>query len=171
MVIVVCMEERRGMLFNKRRVSRDTVVYQDLLNSCPQKLWMNRYSSPLFSQFPQERLGIAEDFLQQAAAGDWCFVENQRLQPYEPVIEAVVIYQWNRRYPADFYFDLDLTSGSYSRRKNLPVLPMKKLQKNFTGDRLYETEAITNYLDGDTYFLPAGSDGLFRCAGNCSQGR
>ena len=62
MVIVVCMEERRGMLFNKRRVSRDTVVYQDLLNSCPQKLWMNRYSSPLFSQFPQERLGIAEDF-------------------------------------------------------------------------------------------------------------
>lgn len=129
MVIVVCMEERRGMLFNKRRVSRDVVVYQDLLNSCPQKLWMNRYSSPLFSQFPQERLGIAEDFLQQAAAGDWCFVENQRLQPYEPVIEAVVIYQWNRRYPADFYFDLDLTQWKLQSSEEFAGTSHEKITK------------------------------------------
>ncbi len=129
MVIVVCMEERRGMLFNKRRVSRDAVVYQDLLNSCPQKLWMNRYSSPLFSQFPQERLRIAEDFLQQAATGDWCFVENQCLQSYEPVIEAVVIYQWNRRYPADFYFDLDLTQWKLQSSKEFAGASHEKITK------------------------------------------
>lgn len=129
MVIVVCMEERRGMLFNKRRVSRDAAVYQDLLNSCPQKLWMNRDSAPLFSQLPQERIRIAEDFLQQAAAGDWCFVENQRLQPYMPAIEAVVIYWWNRRYPADFYFDLDLSQWELQSSEEFAGTSHEKITK------------------------------------------
>lgn len=109
MVIVVCIELRRGMLFQNRRLSRDRAVCQDLLERCPQRLWMNSYSSSLFAQLPQEKISVAEDFLQRAAGGDWCFVEDQPLQPYESAIEGLVVYQWNRRYPADRYLDLDLS--------------------------------------------------------------
>lgn len=129
MVIVVCMEKQRGMLFNERRVSKDAAVFKDLMNSYPQKLWINHYSSPLFNQFPQERLKIAEDFLQQAAEGDWCFVENQHVQPYESAIEAVVVYQWNRRYPADFYFDLDLTQWKLQSSEEFVGTSHEKITK------------------------------------------
>lgn len=108
MVIVVCVELRRGMLFQNRRLSRDRAVCQDMLEHCPQRLWMNGYSGGLFGQLPQENICVAEDFLQRAAQGDWCFVEDQPLQPYEAAIEGLVVYQWNRRYPADRYLDLDL---------------------------------------------------------------
>ncbi len=116
MVIAVCIELRRGMLFQNRRLSRDSAVCQDLLEHCPQRLWMNRYSSSLFEQLPQEKICVAEDFLERAAEGDWCFVEDQPLQPYGSAIEGLVVYQWNRRYPADGYLDLDLSQWILQER-------------------------------------------------------
>lgn len=109
MVVVVCVEDRWGMLFHKRRVSQDRVVYQDLLESCPTCLWMQDYSAALFANLPQEKIKVADTFLQQAQKEDWCFVEKQSLKHVESAIEQVILYRWNRKYPADFYFDLDLS--------------------------------------------------------------
>lgn len=109
MVVVVCVEDRWGMLFHKRRVSQDRVVYQDLLESCPTYLWMQDYSATLFADLPQEKIKVADTFLQQAQKEDWCFVEKQTLKNVESAIEQVILYRWNRKYPADFYFDLDLS--------------------------------------------------------------
>ena len=40
---------------------------------------------------------------------NFCFVENIALQPSLHKIDAVYRFKWNRDYPSDFKFDLDLT--------------------------------------------------------------
>lgn len=109
MIIVACVEDQNGMMFNRRRVSRDVAVCQDMLESCPTSLWMNGYSAALFADLPQDNIHVTEDFLQQAEANQWYFVENVPLPEASDAVEQVVLYRWNRRYPADVYFDMDLT--------------------------------------------------------------
>lgn len=102
MIVMVCLDDHNGMLFNHRRQSRDQVLYDYIQRLTEGKrLWMNAYSAPLF---PEAR--IAEDFLEQAAQGEYCFVENLPLQPYEAKIERLLVFRWNRVYPADTYLDL-----------------------------------------------------------------
>lgn len=111
MNIFVCVDDQNGMLFNHRRQSRDRLVLQDILARCgSEKLWVNHYSAKLFED---SGITIDDGFLHKAAADDWCFVEDQALQPVESQIGQLVLYKWNRRYPADLHLDLNLTESSW----------------------------------------------------------
>lgn len=37
-----------------------------------------------------------------------CFVENIPLKPYEDRLGVMIVYYWNRTYPADTYLDINL---------------------------------------------------------------
>ena len=112
MVLIVCLDEKHGMLFNRRRQSQDAVVQEDILAlSAGKTLWMNGYSA---KQFPTDApVTVAEDCLAQAGAGEFCFIENLDALPYAEQVEQVIVYQWNRRYPADFYFTLPLDAPEW----------------------------------------------------------
>jgi len=47
-----------------------------------------------------------EAFLEHAPEEAWCFVENTDLTPYLSQIHQVVVYRWNRHYPATDYFPM-----------------------------------------------------------------
>ena len=49
----------------------------------------------------------SDSFLVDAGADDYCFVENASVAEFKEKIAKLVIYKWNRDYPADFYFDID----------------------------------------------------------------
>ena len=49
-------------------------------------------------------------FLEKAGPGEYCFVEDKDVVPYESRIEEVILCHWNRDYPADMYFKMDLGS-------------------------------------------------------------
>ena len=51
MNIIVCIDERGGMLFHQRRVSRDQVVILDIVNSIQEKIYMNEYSQKMFYEY------------------------------------------------------------------------------------------------------------------------
>ena len=51
--------------------------------------------------------------VQEAVDGDYCFVEDTALKPYERWIEKIIVFRWNRAYPADQSFDLDLCGGNW----------------------------------------------------------
>lgn len=34
MVVIACVDERKGMMFNQRRQSRDTALCEDILREC-----------------------------------------------------------------------------------------------------------------------------------------
>ncbi len=112
MIAVVCVDDHGGMMFNGRRVSRDRAVYSDLSNTFKGKsIYMCEYSRSLFAG-SYAPITVCDGFLDVAGEGDICFVENRSLAPYKDKLDGVVIYRWNRSYPFDFCFDLDIAKMS-----------------------------------------------------------
>lgn len=129
LIAAVCIGDGNGMLFNRRRVSRDKRQQEDLLALCGDgRLWMDEYTAPLFA-WAAERVTVDEDFLQNAGPGEVCFVEDQPLAPAADRVEAVVLYRWNRAYPADARFDLDLSGFQLTERVEFPGTSHEKITR------------------------------------------
>lgn len=107
MILIVCLDEKGGMLFNKRRQSKDAVV-RDRVQALAsgKKLWMNNYSLKQFEN--NSEIICDEDFLKKAQNGDYCFAEDMSLKNYEQEFEKIIVFKWNRIYPSDLKFDIDL---------------------------------------------------------------
>ena len=106
MNIIVCLDKNGGMLFNRRRQSRDEKVFEDIKGYC-ENLYANAFSEKLLRSY-NVSFTLDNAMLDRAGSGEWCFVEDLSLAPYAKRIERVVIYRWNRIYPKDFSFDLSL---------------------------------------------------------------
>lgn len=107
MKIVVCLDDHDGMLFAGRRQSKDSALRRRVLELVSDGiLWVNAYTAGQFEE--QGNIRCDEDFLEKAAAGDCCFVENVDITPYLDKIKGVILYRWNRRYPADVAFPVSL---------------------------------------------------------------
>ena len=107
MQIIVCVDDRGGMLFNKRRQSRDRVLIADVLSELgDKKIHISSFSKLLFEGF-EDRYVIDEAFLENASESDVCFVENINLLPYVDKINRITVYHWNRSYPGDLFFSVD----------------------------------------------------------------
>ena len=131
MKIIVCLDENQGLLFNGRRQSRDRLVTEDILSLCRgERLYISGFSTPLFEQYSDVVL-VDEEFLSLAEAGAFCFVENLPLRPYLERIEVVIVYRWNRVYPADFYFDLSLNEPGWrcTEHKDFPGYSHEKITR------------------------------------------
>lgn len=111
MILILCVDDRFGMLFNGRRLSSDSAVTNKILALSKEKrLWMNCYSQDLFPE--TDTLCVCDDFLEQAPNGDYCFVETVNPEPYLERAEKVILFHWNRNYPADLHFPIKaLESG------------------------------------------------------------
>lgn len=113
MIIAVCVDGRGGMLFNRRRQSQDRAQREDLLALCAgRRLWVAPYSAPLFGE--QEGIAVDEDFLTKAAAGEVCFVEDRSIAPAAGQMEEIILYNWNRAYPADVHLDFDPAAAGFA---------------------------------------------------------
>ena len=114
MNLIVCLDDRNGMLFANRRQSRDAAVCQKILQlSADHTLRMNNYSAKLFADL-DNMICVDEDFLGKSADGDYCFVENSDVLPYREKIEKVIIFRWNRHYPSDKKFPVDLLEDGFA---------------------------------------------------------
>ena len=98
MHIVLCMDERNGMLFNRRRVSSDRAVSSRVLQHVTGRLLVSNYSAKLFED---AEVCIDDSLLENAGQGDTCFVENLDFVQCLDRIATITVYRWNRHYPAD----------------------------------------------------------------------
>lgn len=129
MIAIVCIDDKNGMLFNHRRQSQDRLLRADLLQEADgRRLWMNAYSAKQFSPLPGNAQ-TAEDFLEKAGTGELCFVEDQKLDPYTERLEGLIVYRWNRRYPADLFFTLPLDTWTLARQEEFPGSSHEKITK------------------------------------------
>jgi len=101
MTLIVCLDDNNGMMFNNRRQSRDAAVIADAVAfAAPEKLAMNSYSAKLF---PDHSVIICEQPLQDLGV---YFAEQGDFISWKDRVNKLVIYRWNRTYPADSYFPL-----------------------------------------------------------------
>ncbi len=136
MILIACIDDNKGMMFNHRRQSQDRVLRQHILSMVGDgRLWMNEYSGKMFTKdsdgSPEERICVDEDFLNKASAGEYCFVEKDSwvvdMFPDTANIESVVLYKWNRVYPADRYFTMDLSGWKLVETTEFPGSSHEKI--------------------------------------------
>lgn len=109
MIIIAAVDDRNGMMFNHRRQSQDKVLREKILSLTTGKLlWMDHYSAKQFDGCTAPQLNIDDRFMWEAAPGEYCFVEDTSVAHFEKWAEQIILFKWNRKYPGDFYFDIDV---------------------------------------------------------------
>lgn len=108
MIVILCLDDKKGMMFNNRRQSKDKFVIQDILKLVDgKKLFISSYSESLF-QGLESNLIIDDNFLNNVAKEDYCFVENNNLKDFSEKIEKIIVYKWNRIYPSDLKLEITI---------------------------------------------------------------
>lgn len=129
MIAVVCLDDGNGMMFNGRRQSRDRVVTERIAAlAAGKKLWMNKYTAGLFEGMDVPKQ-VREDFLSAAKAGDLCVVENKGLTAVLDRLEKLIVFRWNRKYPADFWLDVNLGGWKLAEVQEFPGNSHEKISQ------------------------------------------
>lgn len=92
MILLACVDDDMGMLFNKRRQSQDKVLLNHILDiTANGRLWMNHYSARQFESDSEPQINIDENFLSEAAPGEFCFSEDVDVGPYGQWVEKIIL--------------------------------------------------------------------------------
>lgn len=108
MNVILCLDDNKGLLFNNRRQSRDKAVLEDvfkILNG--ERLVVTSFSEKLFSDCIENI--IVDDNPFNNEENTYIFAENLSLQQFATKIDKIIVYNWNRAYPCDFYCDVDFS--------------------------------------------------------------
>ena len=95
MTVILCIDERGGMMFGGKRQSRDRILRGRIIEKTKDaRLVMNAYTA---SQFEEEvPNGVtAENVFETAGENDYVFIENIDISPYDALIDSFIIYKWN----------------------------------------------------------------------------
>lgn len=105
MRVAVCIDDFGGMMFNRRRQSRDRELTADLVREAGEgKLRISPFSTELF---PADAVTVSADLLVEATEDELCFLEDRALSPHLDRVKELILYRWNRRYPRDLLLDVD----------------------------------------------------------------
>lgn len=97
MKVYLCLDDRGGLLFNGRRLSRDALVLADLASDAARALTIDPFSEKLLASS-----GIPYELAHEQISEDACFfLENRDPAQLLPKASELVIYRWNRVYPSD----------------------------------------------------------------------
>lgn len=84
MIIITAVDDRGGMMFNHRRQSQDRILREKILALIKEKRpWMNHYSEKQFNDCHSSHINVDDNFLTEAASGEFCFVDDQVVAPHE----------------------------------------------------------------------------------------
>ena len=114
MNVIVCIDKNGGMMFMGKRQSMDCVLREKILEiTSGSRLLMNSYSVKQFEN--TDNIVVDEDFLSNASKGDFCFVEDKEITTEN--VESFYVFNWNRKYPGDLFFDVDLKAEGFKKIK------------------------------------------------------
>ena len=112
MKLIACIAKNKGMTFLGKRLSRDSVLREKILElSHGKRLLMNSYSAKQFEDI--SAITVDDDFLNMASDNDFCFIED--VNPDIQNIDSIYLFNWNRDYPADFFFEIEPKECGFKR--------------------------------------------------------
>lgn len=100
MKVFICLDDKNGMMFNKRRQSKDRNLIEKVKEIIrDETIFVSEYTNDILPD------GITcNDF---GAVKGFAFVEDP-IHLFEDKIETLYIFKWNRYYPSDKKFNLDM---------------------------------------------------------------
>jgi hypothetical protein len=115
MRLVYILDQKNGLLFNKRRQSKDSILIDNVIQKVNEvenaTLWLSDYSRELFVDSGLELKDINELSLAEASDKDFIFIEDVSVD-IQDVLENtesnhyLYLYKWNKVYPADRRLDV-----------------------------------------------------------------
>lgn len=105
MTVVVCTDERGGMLFMGRRVSRDKVIMADVA-ALGGRLVCHPFSEKYLRTLPYP-FTVSDTLLEDGGTEDVCFIESLPLRAHLSRIDRLIRYSFGERYPYDTALDVD----------------------------------------------------------------
>ena len=110
MKLCLCIDKNNGIMFLGKRPSQDRVQRAEMLTVIGEaNLWVSQYSASLFEGV--ENIIVDDDYISKAQADDYCFIEDTEVNLEK--CSTIVIYNWNRHYPADKFFTFDLKKEGF----------------------------------------------------------
>lgn len=136
MKLIVCVDDRMGMSFGHRRVSRDVKVYEDILQLCDgADLYMEQSSLVLFEEFQAENIKVSDG---TAVPEEDAYYFAEHMQKMEEAqIGEIILYRWNRKYPANEYFTIRLERWSLTSAVEFAGKSHEKITREIW-ERAYE---------------------------------
>lgn len=114
MILITVVDDRMGLCFNHRRLSQDKLLSKKILDMTENKtLWMSAYSSRMFG-LEHTQINVDDNCLHEAAEREYCFIETEDPVIAEKWIEKIILFRWNRKYPSDIRFTIDLSKWKLS---------------------------------------------------------
>ena len=132
MIVMVCVDDNNGMMFHERRQSQDRVLRQHMLKLAGEKkLWMNAYSRGQFSKEDESCIAVAENGFANIRPGEYCFLEQEDPAQYQEQIETLILFRWNRSYPADLHFGMDLSDWKLIKTEEFAGYSHEKITQEY----------------------------------------
>ena len=88
---------------------------------------MNSYSAKQFEE--PVKITVDDEFISKAGPGEYCFLEGAGAAAAEGNAEKIIIYKWNRLYPADVRFDIDLDGWKLKKTAEFAGSSHEKITK------------------------------------------
>lgn len=129
MKIALCIDDDNGMMFNKRRQSRDSELIKDLISLAGErKILISPFSETLFSGY-EDSITVCDDPVGAAGDEDICFIENIEPSVFEDKISGIILYRWNRRYPSDMKLSIDISGYKLKEQTEFPGSSHEKITR------------------------------------------
>jgi len=110
--LYICLDDRNGLRFNKRRQSRDSALLEDIRSQLTGPLLIEPFSEKLIRE-----AGIP--YVLPPETGEDFFAEDVPGEELLAGCSTVVIYRWNRHYPADVRWEPDLEARGFALKETV----------------------------------------------------
>ncbi len=113
MKIIICLDERQGLLFNHRRQSKDREVIADIGEFLKGTLYLTKYSESLFAN--KEIPYVCVEHPSEIAEDDGVFfAESTDFLSCLDNVKQITVYWWNRHYPSDVRLEIDFQAEGFT---------------------------------------------------------
>lgn len=104
MTVIICAGKNGAVMFNDRRCSKDRAVISDIAETFPDKaICVRAYSASLFAGTKVKIIASFDELLDT----DILFLEDVPFSEISGRTDTLVVYRWDREYPADLKLTVD----------------------------------------------------------------
>lgn len=117
---IVCVDDRMGVAFNRRLLSRDKYIdgYLEELSESGRVVADNNYIKYIDNENYENSENISEEELRDNEENINIFCSSKDTLSYSKIADRVTVFFWNRRYPSDVQFDYDYVRNNFQLQKH-----------------------------------------------------
>lgn len=118
MTLIAVIDDAGCMTFHKRRQSSDRNLLARIIEIAKSNIvWMDSYTAAQFHRPFEYNFRVSDLWPELVKDRDYVFMERPNARLKENMVDQVILFHWNRRYPGEEKFPLELKAPDWEKRK------------------------------------------------------